>query len=197
MQPIRHSAIWLILSGALLCATGALAQSQQDTLADAARKAREEKKSQAKPAKVVTNDDLAPSAQTAPKTTAPETGAQTQKPTDASAQAGEQAGEQADQKPAAQTKNESYWRKRFGEARTNLARAEKELDILQREWAKGLTQYYSDPQKAMQQQNSRKDLDEHAALVETKKKEVEQLKQAISDLEGELRQAGGEPGWAR
>ena len=41
------------------------------------------------------------------------------------------------------------------------------------------------------------DLDEHAALVETKKKEVEQLKQAISDLEGELRQAGGEPGWAR
>jgi hypothetical protein len=197
MRPTKRFAIWLMLSGTVLCATGALAQSQQDTLADAARKAREEKKSQAKSAKVVTNDDLTPTSQTAPKTTPPETGTSTQTPADAAGQTGEQAGEQADQKPAAPAKDEAYWRQRFGAARANLARAEKELDILQREWAKGLTQYYNDPQKAMQQQNNRKDLEEHAAAIEAKKKDVDQLKQAITDLETELRQSGGDPGWAR
>jgi len=100
-----------------------------------------------------------------------------------------------DEKPA--LKDEAYWRKRFAEARKALAEAEKEADILQRERNLLEQQYYSDPNKALQQQYSRKDLDELKRKIEEKKAEVAMLKQAISDLEDELRAAGGDPGWAR
>ena len=92
---------------------------------------------------------------------------------------------------------EAAWRKRFADARAKLAQAEKELDILQREWEKAQVQYYPDPQKALKEQYNRKDINEHAAKVEAKKKEIAKMKQGISDLEDELRRAGGDPGWAR
>ncbi len=47
------------------------------------------------------------------------------------------------------------------------------------------------------QQYSRKDINEGQAKLDAKKKEVESLKQQISDLEDALRKAGGDPGWAR
>ena len=48
----------------------------------------------------------------------------------------------------------------------------------------------------MKQQNSREDLDKTQSQIDAKKQDVEKDKQAISDLEDELRKAGGEPGWA-
>jgi hypothetical protein len=75
--------------------------------------------------------------------------------------------------------------------------AEKELDILQREVNKAQTQYYSDPQKALSEQYSRKSINEHDTEIAAKKQEVAQLKQALSDLETELRRSGGDTGWAR
>ena len=102
-----------------------------------------------------------------------------------------------EEKPAPVVKDEAYWRKRFAEARKNLADVEKEADILQRELNLQNQQYYSDPNKALQEQYSRRQLDELKQKIEEKKAEVARLKQAISDLEDELRAAGGDTGWAR
>ncbi len=78
-----------------------------------------------------------------------------------------------------------------------LANAEQELDVLQRELNKDELQYYPDPQKALQQQYSRSDINEKNAKVTAKKAEVESLKQQVADLEDEVRKAGGDPGWVR
>ncbi len=58
-------------------------------------------------------------------------------------------------------------------------------------------EYYPDPQKAMTQQNTRADVKEKQTKIDAKKKELDQLRQALSDLEDDLRKSGGNPGWAR
>src|SRR5579864_2284942 len=120
-------------------------QSTGDAVADAARKAREQKKKEAaKAKKVYTDDDVNHStatgtAATAEGTEKPETAAQGgAKNPDA------QAGKEPDKAGEPEESPETKWRKRFREVYTNLARAEKELDILQREGSKAQTQYYSD-----------------------------------------------------
>ena len=165
----------------------------QDSVAEAARKAREQKKAPAKPAKVVTNDDLssAASAQVSVVGQAESKGA-AGTPGD---KAKKGAGGDGEEKPA--ESEESQWRKRFGEAYHRLHQAEAELDVLQREWGKIQTQYYSDPQKALKEQNSRSDVNDHQQKIDAKKKEIEQLHQTIADLEDQLRKAGGDSSWAR
>lgn len=182
------------LSSALvLCALPTLAQAQDtnsqqtgDPIADAARRSREAKQNAAKPHKVYTDDDVSK-----PKP-APAT--------DASGTAAPSAGAAANatKTPADQdAKAEATWRKRFQEQRDKIALAEKELDILQREAQKAQVQYYPDPQKAMTEQYTRKDINDKDAKIVAKQQEIAQLKQGLSDMEDELRKSGGDPGWAR
>jgi hypothetical protein len=163
-------------------------QSTGDALADAARKAREQKKKETtKPKRVITDEDVNHlTLPDSPKET-PEAGAE------GAAKPGEPAAPGTGKK---EESPETKWRKRFKEAYANLARAEKELDVLQREDNKAQVQYYPDPQKALAEQYSRKDINEKDAKIAAKKKEVAQLKQQISDMEDELRKSGGDPGWA-
>ena len=49
----------------------------------------------------------------------------------------------------------------------------------------------------MTEQYTRKEINDKDAKIEAKRKEIEQLKQGLSDLEDALRKAGGDPGWAR
>src|SRR5262249_35662607 len=91
---------------------------------------------------------------------------------------------------------EKLWRKRFKDAYAKLAQLEKEFDILQREDNKAQTQYYSDPQKAMTEGYTRKDINEKETKIAAKKQEIAQQKQQISYMEDDLRKAGGDPGWA-
>jgi cell division protein FtsL len=163
-------------------------QQTGDPVADAARRAREAKQNAPKPRKVYTDDDVSrpkPAAATATSTT-PDSTAQ---PGGTSANTPAPADQDA--------KTEAAWRQRFKEQRDKISRAEKELDILQRETQKAEIQYYPDPQKAMNEQYTRKDINDKDAKVEAKRKEIADLKQALSDLEDALRKAGGDPGWAR
>jgi chromosome segregation ATPase len=93
-------------------------------------------------------------------------------------------------------KDEVSWRARFAAARKTLADDTRELDILQREFTLKQQQFYQDPNAALKQQYSRDDLNKSQSEIETKKQAVEKDKQALSDLEDELRKAGGNPGWA-
>jgi chromosome segregation ATPase len=159
-----------------------------DPVADAARKARAEKQAAAKPKKVYTDDDFA-SKKNAPATPAAQTGGDQASAADATAA--------TDAAALNDPKSEAYWRKRFRTVRDKLDNSEKELDVLQRELNKDQVQYYSDPQKALMQQYDRKDINDKTAKVDAKKKEIEDLKKQLSDMEDELRKAGGDPGWAR
>jgi len=179
-----------------LCLFGLTASAQQqsapppstgDPVADAARKAREEKKNAAKPKKVFTDDDVAkaaPDTATAPSPSSGVTGTGN-------------SGQPTGGTPQDDPNGEKAWRKRFQDQRDKLAKAEKELDVLQREGEKALVQYYPDPQKAMIQQNSRADVNAINAKIEAKKQEIANLKQGLDDMESDLRKAGGDPGWAR
>jgi len=183
---------WMI--AAALCLAGLPAAAQQqtgDAVADAARKARETKKDAPKPKKVYTDDDLKKGAPTpdAASTSAPGNAGGTADSTTA-----QNAG---DATKTEDPNGETAWRKRFKDHRDKILKAEKELDILGRELEKAQLEYYPDPQKAMTQQNSRADINAITAKLAAKKKELDQLKQGLDDLEDQLRKSGGDPGWAR
>lgn len=168
------------------------AGAQEPSLAEAARKAREKKKDQPKATKVFTNDTLPKDAgrvsvvgtEGAPPA-AKEGGAQDTK-------AGEAAtGEKKDEK------GETYWRQRFADARKKLSQAEKELELMQRELSIQQLQYDPDPNVVLREEAYRTKINDLRKKVDDKQAEIKQLRQGISDLEDELRRAGGSPAWAR
>src|SRR4030088_874004 len=176
----------LMVLGLCLVGLPAYAQSQSssqqsgsDPVADAARKAREEKKNAAKPKKVYTDDDVKPGAAATP---------------DNATSGATPAGASGTQKTAdgggtEDPNGEKAWRKRFKDQRDRLAKAETELDVLQRESQKAQIEYYPDPQKALSEQNTRKDINEKMAKIAAKKQEIAQLKQGLEDLEEQLRKS--------
>ena len=160
--------------------------SGSQSLGDAARKARAQKKDSPKPAKVFTNDDMG-----GLKGTISVVGGSGPQSGTAS---GNAVSKTEDKKSG--DSNEASWRAKFAGARRTLAADEKELDILQREFNLKQQQYYTDPTAALKEQNSREDLNKTQGQIEAKKQAVEKDKQALSDLEDALRKAGGNARWA-
>ncbi|MDP9148311.1 MAG: hypothetical protein M3N22_11680, partial [Acidobacteriota bacterium] len=177
-------------------------QSASDPVADAARRSREAKQKSAKPRKVYTDDDL-PRRSDSTSAPAPSAASETvpAASNDAATITAPAAGDANAEKPLTAADREKHqeaeWRKRFQDQRDKIARAEKELDILQRETQKARIQYYPDPQKTMTEQYTRKDINEKDAKIEAKRQEIAQLKQGLSDMEDELHKAGGDQGWSR
>lgn len=189
-------------------AEAAPAPQQAPSVAEAARKAREQSRTRPQPAKVFTNEDVAnltgvvnvvgpPPAEPG---AAPAAGAApadaTAAPADATAPAAA-ATPGAAAAPPAEVRDEAYWRTQFAAARKKLADDTKELDILQREYNLKQQQFYMDPNVALREQNNRADLNRTLDQINTKKLDVERDQQAITALEDQLRQAGGNPGWSR
>jgi hypothetical protein len=161
--------------------------SPSDSVADAARKARAQKKDSVKPAKVFTDDNVGDI-----KGQISIVGSQP-------ASSADSAGDKKDDAKAGAAdgkKDEAYWQAKFAAARKVLADDTREVDILQREFNLKQEQFYQDPTAALKQQYSREDLDKTQSQIDAKKQAVEKDKEAISDLEDELRRSGGEPGWA-
>ncbi|MGH9775535.1 MAG: hypothetical protein ACRD50_11375 [Candidatus Acidiferrales bacterium] len=155
----------------------------QDSVADAARKNRTEKKASPKSAKVFDNDNI------------PKSPGSVSVIGSASESHAAQNEEKAEDK--SNSRDESYWRERFHKLYVKKRQAEEERDILQRELSQLQVQYYPDPNVALQQQYSRSDINQKLSKLDTKKREIEVLDQQIADLQDELRRAGGDPGWAR
>jgi hypothetical protein len=202
---------------------GAAADSSQPvSLAEAARRARGEKKSSPPPKQVWTNEDIPK----APREVSPSTGgggdsegatADSPRGTTgglagqaiSAAHSAADAAEAADGTPPGTKKAptaeddskkqaalETTWRKKFADAHKKLADDEKELDLMQRELNLSMQQYYNDPNAAMRQQNSRSDINDVRKKIDDKKKAIEDDKQALSDLETELRRAGLPSSWS-
>jgi hypothetical protein len=166
---------------------------QGDSLAAAARKAREQKKDQTgtKPPRVFNNDNIPTTGGVSAVGTDPAAGT-----TDGADGATDSAKASASGAAPAPS-GEKAWRERFDRLRKKLAQDEDDLSILQRELGVLDVQYYNDPVKGMQQGYSRSDINEKTDKIEAKKKTIEADNQAIADAEEELQRAGGDPGWAR
>jgi chromosome segregation ATPase len=194
MIPIRVLTITFAAALAFSASATRAQDQSTDPVADAARKAREEKKAAPKPKKVFTDDDVTPKPAEQPAPAAATTGSEssevatTTKPSTTKAAAG-----QKEEDP----NSEQAWRKRFAEQRRKISDAETELDVLQREAQKADLQYYADPQRALQEQFSRDEINKKNAAIDAKKKDIADLKQQLSDLEDQLRASGGDIGWSR
>jgi hypothetical protein len=163
-----------------------------DPLVAAARKAREQKKDQPKPARVFDNDNIPTRGGVSAVGSAPEgesaEGGGTVQPS---------AEQTSDKTTGPGANDEKAWRERFAKLRKKLDQDQADLDIMQRELGVLDVQYYNDPMKGMQQGYTRSDINEKTGKIEDKKKQIEADQQAITDAEDELRKAGGDVGWAR
>jgi chromosome segregation ATPase len=185
LSTILRLAAVVALFGVMAYSLPAQDQSSDDVAA-AARKAREQQKKETTPKKVFTNDDI-PTAKNASDSSAK----------NANGDAAQTSDKTSDKDAESDTKGEAYWRKQFQKVRDQLAQAEQELDVMQKELNKAQVQYYPDPQTALMQQNNRSDINDKSAKIDAKKKQIDDLKQQLSDMEDELRKSGGDPGWAR
>lgn len=179
------------LAGMLLAAPLYLAAQQgqgQESVADAARRARAERKDSPRSKLTIDEDNL-----NTITGTVSVVGQQPAAPADQA----QNNGAQKPGAPADQTsgKGEAYWRQRFADANKKLNDDAHELDILQREYNLKQQQFYTDPMASLKQEYSRQDLNDSKTKIDEKTAVVAQDKQDISNLEDELRQAGGDPGW--
>ena len=159
------------------------AQQDQESVADAARKAQAAKKNAPK-AKLTIDDDnlgtLTGVVNVVGQEPAPPEN-QTKKP--------------AAPKDTAAAKGEDYWRERFAAANKKLADDQHELDITQRELNLKQEQFYTDPMASLKQEYSRQDINDSKTKIDELTARVAQDKTDLSNLEDELRRAGGDPGW--
>lgn len=173
---------------------GSAPATQEDSLAAAARRAREQKaQAQAKTPRVFTNDNIP--TQGGVSTVGSEPG-----PASEPGAASPDGAANGSSKPVIGSlsgNDEKGWRDLFRNLHSKQEQDEAELAVDQRELGVADVQYYSDPVKGMQQGLTRSDINDKTAKIENLKKKIEDDKQAISDAEDQLRKAGGDVGWAR
>jgi len=93
--------------------------------------------------------------------------------------------------------DESYYRKRFSELQARKETHERQLSVLRQKQAQDQLQYYSDPNKTLQQEYSRSDINKAADEVTKKQQEITDDQKAIDDLRDQLRREGHPAGWLR
>ncbi len=149
----------------------ATATNSTDSVAEAARKAKEQQKNAPKPI-VFTNENL-PRASTISivgTDRPPETGAERQ--ADAAADA---------------KSDEQMWKQKFADARYKLQQDRQKLQMLQNEFnALGMVRYFNEADAVSKQQ-----------AIADQQKQINADQAAIDDLTEALRKAGGDPSWAR
>lgn len=169
-------------------------QAQKESVADAARKAQEEKKNAPKAPVVFTNDNIGGAGGTinvVGNASAPSKSG-------GSATAGSDSSEAAAGAAGASSENdEATWRSKFADARKKLEQDKEDLAVMQRELSQLQVQYYPDPQKALKQSVSGADVAKKQQDIAKKQKEIQADQQALSNLQDQLRKAGGDASWAR
>jgi hypothetical protein len=194
-KPLKVS---LIGSAALLVSLGlapflASAQSQGDnaSVADAARRAREQKKAAAKPARTLTNDDL-PSVPAEPAAPAAARSGAEEEAADAGQAKTEGDGREplAPSEPGAEAekKKRAKIEAALKQAKAKLSEAQGELDVLERKAALDSDVFYSKTGYASDSEGKAR-LDAQAQQVGEKKRQVDDLKAKLAALEAALGQA--------
>lgn len=197
----------LVLSLLLLATGVAWAQVQTESLGDGARRIRAERaKKDLSKVRMFTNDNIGAvrgqiSVVGGGAAAAPAGGEATA--TGEAAATGEAgAAEPSKEKQPATGCDEQCWRDKFRTKREKVKSAQKDLEMLQREFNLARVQYYQDPNQAVREQYSNnpsggRQLQELQRQMTDKQAEIANLQRELSSLENELRRSGGDPGWAR
>lgn len=183
--------VFAVALAASLLPAAAFCQSQDSqSVAEAARRAREKKKDAAKAAKVITDDtldvkkgDIQSATAEVPKIPgAPDATAQ---PATANAANASTANATA---PAANEK----LKKELDDLKEQLKQALGDLDLLQRENRLDQDAYYSKPDYASDAAGKQK-LDDEKQAISDKREEVERLKTKVADLQKSLNSSSSAP----
>jgi chromosome segregation ATPase len=166
----------ILFAGALVAPAALEAQQKEVSVAEAARRARAEKQAAAPAKRVWTNDNVprAPGAAAgAPAAAAAEGGAAPAAvaPAGEAAASDEQAQERAKAKEA------------LDREKANLARARREMELLQREYDLRRQQVFSNPNPDTA---GRREVEQLGAQIEAKRQEAEQIEAKIAGLEQEV-----------
>ncbi|HET6929829.1 MAG TPA: hypothetical protein VFI45_05880 [Candidatus Acidoferrum sp.] len=172
----------ILLAACLVGMPSARAQSEQEqSVAEAARKAREQKKTPAKPSTVITNDTLKPATpatvQSATAVTESLPGTNANAPADATADAAGAA------QPAKESSEEDKAKKKaqIEALKQQVADKAKEVDLQQRELALANESYYSRPDFSKDPDGKAK-LDAMQSDLAQKKSELADLKAKLKEL---------------
>lgn len=164
----------IALLAVCLLPVAALAQSQDTpSVAEAARRAKEKKKPPAKPARVITEDDVKPAAPESAENPAPAAKAPTETKADSSDQAskgGNKAKEGDKQEP-----------KEVTELKEQIKQAEKDLDLQQRQLSLDQEALYAKTNYASDKEGLAKIASEKQQITQ-KQQELEGLKSKLADL---------------
>jgi hypothetical protein len=166
----------LVALAAALLPAASFAQSQDsESVADAARRAREQKKPPAKPVKVLTDDDVKPaipaSTDATPATGAPVPAASTAAASDSTAAIGVVTGNSSSPAPDAKDQKDS---REVAELKAQIKQAKAELDLALRELSLDQDTFYSNTDYAHDTAGKAK-LDEEKQQTTDKQQEVDRL----------------------
>ena len=193
----RYPFIAFVITGLTLTAwcAAASAQSPSDnasSVAEAARRAREQKKNSAKPARTLTNDDL-PAAPAPGANAAVEPGSPAATDENAVSATGEGSSASAHAASDERSKQEKAENAaKLEHARKELAQAQSELDVMQRKLILDSDSYYSKTDFASDKEGKTA-LDAEAQQINDKNLAVKALKAKVADLEALLGETSTSP----
>jgi len=195
----------VLLAGALALAIAGLVplfaqtQGQSTSLGELAKKLRSQRVASQKSVRVFTNDNLprGPGAGgiSIAGSMATESPAQPGQPSSSASAAGTAAGASAGGPSG--THDEKYYRERMAELRSRLELHQRELSVLQQKQGQDQMQFYGDPNKTLQQEYSRSDINKVTDEAAKKQAEIDGNNRAIQDLQDQLRREGAPSGWLR
>jgi hypothetical protein len=92
---------------------------------------------------------------------------------------------------------ESYFREAKAKITARLEFHRRELAVLQQKLAQNDMQYYADPNKTLQQEYTRSDINKKTEEIKEKEQAIADDEKALADLQDQLRREGGDASWLR
>ena len=168
----------IVLFAALSFFTLGVAAQDEPSVADAARRTRQQKQASAKPSSVITNDTLAP----APATAASSSAASADAPT-ATTQTGTEVPDSREKKSAAETDNDAEPKKQeVAKLKEEIAQKQEQLRFLKSDLALKQDTFYSNP-------NYPHDADGKSRL-DSMKSDIQQTQEELARLQTKLADLG-------
>ncbi len=178
-----------------------LGHAQQSTsapsLGDLARKLKAQRAQEKEKPKLYTNDNLPARPAGQPLSVAAGISENEKASKPGEKPAAETASKPGKEEPANQVHDEKYYREQMAELQGRLSFHRRELDVLQQKLGQNQVQYYPDPQKTLDQEYKRGDINKLQGDIDKKKQQIADDERAIEDLRDQLRREGGDPGWLR
>lgn len=176
-------AVPAVLAATLLPAAASAQSQDNQSVAEAARRAREKKKAQTKPAKVITDETLDVKKGDVQSATAeqPRMPGSPEAPAKAASGTANAAAAGAADTAATQAAKDGKEPKEVTELKEKIKQAESDLDLLNREYRLDQDAYFSKTDYANDTAGKQK-LDDEKAQISDKQQEVDRLKAKLADL---------------